>query len=329
MPQIVSPERTIKANQDRTKSNSSANGKKRSNSTNKIVGALIAILLFVSVAKMFTAKPKAPSKPTVRVVAAAKNILPGVRVGFSDVRYLTMPQDYANEAMFTKKNDVVGRISTMFIPAKNPIQTSFLHGHNKTLSNSLENHERAVTVKLSEEALVDHQLFPGDRVDILCTSQKDGDKYTKTICKNIKVLMSSTRDMLQTAGANSRAQNRITLAVLPNEAELLSHAEQVGKVKLIMRNRLATNTPTVHGVGQDDLLPESALTKASSSGFNLGSIPAPPPEPEAIMPDLPPEPPSLQNTITEPLKSAAGWVVEVFSGSNKNTYEFPNAPLSE
>lgn len=323
MPQIVSTERNAKIS-----AKSGGGQVKGGNSTNTLIGILLAVLVVVGLVRMLTAKPAAPDIPRARVVAAARDIQPGMRVGFADVRYIDIPQEYANQAMFDKTNQVVGRISTIFIPERNPIENGYLHPVNKTLSHSLENHERALTIKLNEEGLVDHQLFPGDRVDVLVTSTKNSRKYTKTICKNVKVLMAATRDMLNSNGAarNSRNQNRVTLAVLPDQAELITHAEQVGTPRLILRNRLATNTPKVYGASEEDLLPESAHLAVATPGVQNGtSLIAPPPvmEPILSLPDLPPVPPQLQQ-LPAAVKNSVGWVVEVFTGSKKEIHEFPN-----
>lgn len=323
MPQIVSTERNAKIS-----AKSGGGQAKGGNSTNTLIGILLAVLVVVGLVRMLTAKPAAPEIPRARVVAAARDIQPGMRVGFADVRYIDIPRDYANEAMFDKTNQVVGRISTIFIPERNPIENGYLHPVNKTLSHSLENHERALTIKLNEEGLVDHQLFPGDRVDVLVTSTKNSRKYTKTICKNVKVLMAATRDMLNSNGAarNSRNQNRVTLAVLPDQAELITHAEQVGTPRLILRNRLATNTPRVYGASEEDLLPESAHLAAATPGVQNGTgliVPPPVIEPILSLPDLPPVPPQLQQ-LPAAVKNSVGWVVEVFTGSKKEIHEFPN-----
>ena len=338
MPPTLSQEKQAKYGTERLKSNpsspSNAINAKKGTATNYVVGSLIIILILVSLFKIFTARPTTTDVATIRVVAAARDILPGVRVGYQDLRYVSVPAEYVSEAMFERTNKVVGRVSTMFIPQKNPIQDSFLHPVNRTLSHSLENHERAMTVKLSEEGLIDHQLYPGDRVDVLVTVDSNGKKYTKTICKNVKVLMATTRDMLMSNGRHSRNQNRITLAVLPDQAELISHAEAVGTTKLIMRNRLATNAPTVYGVSEEDLLPAKAresMVFGNNQSLNIPS--APPVAPPSFLPDLPPVPQAISNAIPdiikEPVQRATGWVVEVFSGSKKDTYEFPHAPISE
>lgn len=331
MPQLVTQERSTKAPGDRfgKGSGKGSGGNKKSNSTNLIVGSLIAILILVSLFKMLTAGPsEKDTVPKTRVVAAVKDIVPGARIGFGDIRYVTIPNEYLTKTMFTKSNQVVGRISTIFVPKRNPIQSQFLHPANKTLSHTLENHERAVTIKLSEEGMVDHQLYPGDRVDVIVTASKNSEKYTKTICHNVKVLMAPTKEMVTSNGTNSRNQNRVTLAVLPDQAELITHAEQVGKPKLILRNRLATNIANVAGVGNEDLLPDIAFKQSKQNPVNL-QAPVPPPEPVGILPDLPPVPDAIQDVIPQPVKNAAGWVVEVFSGSKRNTYEFSSPTATE
>ncbi|MBZ0185873.1 MAG: Flp pilus assembly protein CpaB [Candidatus Obscuribacterales bacterium] len=324
MAQITTPERPQIFSNDRLKS-VPASPRKRNNMTAIVFGSLVLLLLVVGIARMAMNKPDPQALSRTRVVAAAHDILPGVPVGFHDVRYMEIPNEYVIQGMFEKSNLAVGRVSKVFIAERNPLQDSFFYPADKSMSYELETHERAITVKLNEAGLVDHQLTPGDKVDVLVTATKDGKKYTKTICQNVKVLMAANRAMLQSnsAGRAAGAQNRITLALSPDQAELVTHAEDSGTIKLAMRSRLSVVESKLPGVSEMDLLPAKAMlqtapTITSSAASSL--IPAPPELPVGSIPDLPPMP-SMQDALPPVVKDSVKWVVEMFSGSKKELYE--------
>ena len=87
MPQIVSTERNAKFS-----AKSGGGQVKGGNSTNTLIGILLAVLVVVGLVRMLTAKPAAQEAPRARVVAAARDIQPGMRVGFADVRYIDIPR---------------------------------------------------------------------------------------------------------------------------------------------------------------------------------------------------------------------------------------------
>jgi len=278
---------------------------------------------------MAMSKPDPAAMNRTRVVGASRDILPGTTIGFGDVRYMDIPNEYLSDGMFAKTNLVVGRISKIYVPERNPLSSNMLYESGKTMAHELETHERAVTVKLNEAAMVDHQLVPGDKVDVLVTAVKDGKRYTKTICQNVKVLMSSTRAMVssQLASRAGDLSKRITLALTPDQAEIVTHAEESGHIKLALRSRLSVVESRLPGVSEMDLLPDKAMSPQFSSraGSLPGSsldIPAPPPEPSGYLPDLP-APPPIESALPPVVKDSVKWVVEMFSGSKKELYEVP------
>ncbi|MGD9682906.1 MAG: Flp pilus assembly protein CpaB [Candidatus Obscuribacterales bacterium] len=324
MAQISTPERPQLFTTDRHKV-TPGQPRKRSNATAIIFGSLVVLLLVVGIARMAMSKPDPASMNRTRVVGALRDILPGTTIGFGDIRYMDIPNDYLSEGMFARTNLVVGRVSKVYIPERNPLSNNMLYESGKTMASELETHERAVTVKLNEAAMVDHQLVPGDKVDVLVTAVKDGKRYTKTICQNVKVLMSSTRAMVtsQIASRAGDLSKRITLALTPDQAEIVTHAEESGHIKLALRSRLSIVESKLPGVSEMDLLPDKAMSPQFGSQTNSSlNIPAPPPEPSGFLPDLP-APPPLESALPPVVKDSVKWVVEMFSGSKKELYEVP------
>lgn len=290
--------------------------KKRSNPIALVLMVVILLLIGTGVVRNLTA-PRAVAE-TVRVVGAAVDIAPGTRLNFHSLHYVELPKQYVTPDLMMKSSEAFGRVSKVFIARGEPIPSTDLFLPNQTLSSMVETHERAVSLKLSDDSLVDHNLYPGDVVDVLVTSTKDSKKYTKTVCQQVRVLLCVTKDALMSTQMRSDDRDKVTLAVSPEQAEMLAQAQETGKVRLALRNHLATRQPRLAGISENDLLPAKAflddVAKKVKAVATLPFLPAPPPpvfssEPQFAPPPLP---------VKDPLK----WVVEVFSGSKKEVHEF-------
>jgi Flp pilus assembly protein CpaB len=283
-----------------------------------ILLVLMLILVGSGLLRIFM-KP-AVNNETVRVVAAAMDIPPGTKLGFTNLHYINLPTNYHSSQMSASYEDLVGYTTRTFLPQKEPIlKNDLFPGKSGCVGMELENDQRAMTLKLEEDALVDHSILPGDTVDVLCTSTAKSKKFTKTICQSVPVLLSVTRAAMLSQKFQNEDRNRITLALTPEQCEKVAEAADVGKIRLVLRNRLSTNNPVLRGTGESDIQPASA-SEAEVPAARTMPIPAPiPVAPSVIPPSLGPPPPVTEAPPLEPLK----WVVEVFSGSNKQTYAFP------
>ncbi|HMY55047.1 MAG TPA: Flp pilus assembly protein CpaB [Candidatus Obscuribacter sp.] len=297
-----------------------------------VIVGLILVLLLASLGKTFFA-PKAAPVETVQVVGAGQDIMPGSRINYSSLHYITVPRSYFHEDMFAKNNLVVGRIARAYVAKGEPLLAASLMPKGQTLSQQVETHERAVSLKLDDEALVDHGIVCGDKVDVLFTTSKDGKKYTRTICQNLPVIYSLPKEALKSKSLQGNDAARITLAVTPEQAEILAQAEETGRIKLALRNRLSVTAPHSYGVSEEDLLPAKALTASAAAPAPVQTATAPstanfesiaPPPPPFIMP------PTFNEVASRPeVKKAAQWVVEVFTGNRRETHEFPRQEPTE
>ncbi len=303
-----------------------------------ILIALVVILLLVAAARTFA--PHAPVAKTVQIVGAGQDIFPGTRITFHDLHYVIVPDSYYSEDMFTKTNLLVGRVANTYIGKGEPIVSANLFAGKDGIAQRIENHERAITLKLDDYALVDHSINSGDKVDVIVTSTLDGKKYSKTVCQSVPVLFSYPREALHSTSLRGQESSRITLAVTAEQAELLALAEESGKIKLVLRNRLSSELPHLIGYGESDLLPSKALeakehlklaaeSRGSSlptAGVNSNMMP-PPPLSSGLL-DIPAPsvsiPPSIDAALA-PIGKTARWVVEVFSGSKRDLYEIPQS----
>lgn len=315
MPQIVNSE-VSSIFKERLQPNVPSSGPRKSSGAIFLIVAIL-VLVIIGIFRVLFAKP--PAKATVTVVGAAADLAPGSKIYFNSLHYIEVPQRYVTNSMFTSNEQVVGRILKHYVPQGEPITADGLFQARNSLSNNLETHERAITLRLDPDALVDNDPVADDMVDVIATTSKDGKHFSKTICQNARVVLAMSRQALESRTLRAGDGHRVTLAVGPEEAELISHAAETAKIRLVLRSRLSRRASSLPGVEDDDLLPHKALIKALTP-----LIPVPPPS-FSIPVDKLPEPPP-QAIPAAPLPAPVQWVVEMFSGSRKELYAVPNQP---
>jgi len=275
----------------------------------------ICALVLLGLAGMWRMAHQKPAMQFVEVVVAKRDIPAGVRLGFTKVSFLQVPKKYFTADMITSLNDASGRVTRTYIPAGEPIQAFMLFSGHNGLSASLETDQRAMTLQLDDDALVDHSIQPDARVDLLVVSSSNSKKYTKTICQDVPVLMTSPKEQVLARGSNVPT-NKITLAVTPYQTEMITEGIETGKIRLVLRSRLSRMEQQLAGASPDDVLPAAAKTPD----------PAPMPtaklETKAQLLPLPPPPPTM-DADNEPPAAPLQWMVEVFMGSKKETYGVP------
>ena len=273
---------------------------------------IVAMVLFILAGVLRSSAPKAKTE-LATVVGAATDIAPGTRLSFSSLHYVQIPIRYYNQNMLASNEQAVGSITKYFIPRGEPVCKNYLFAKNQFLSANLETHERAISLKLDDDAAVDRTIAADDVVDVVVTIVKDGKHYTKTIAQNVRVLLAGSKEALESRSLRSQQAN-ITLAATPEQCQAISAAQESGKLKLVMRSRLSTTVTNLPGISEDDLLPGKAFLKERQQTI------APPSMPIPTFPQLIPAPPALATEqVPAALPPALGWVVEVFSGNKKES----------
>ena len=122
---------------------------------------LMVLLIAVGIFRSTHTHVKAPD--TVTVCGAATDIAPGSRLNFRNIHYIEMPKKYFAPSMFTSSEQAVGHLTKVFMPQGEPITKDALFTTANSFSGNLEPSERAITLKLDDDALVDHEIYPGTR----------------------------------------------------------------------------------------------------------------------------------------------------------------------
>ena len=263
----------------------------------------------------------APQQTLIRIVAAARDLPAGTAVSLMHLKYIDVPKELVNREMTGSLKDVVGCDTRTFIEAGEPIRRYMVFPATGGLSRNLAQNERAITLQLNDDTLVDHTIKPEDRVDVLVVSSKDAQKYTKTICQAARVLITAPKEQMLARHLSSGTMNKITLAVKPDTAEEITEAAEVGKIRLVLRAKTSTTQDLLEGSREEDLLPHSAFMHGDSSAAagadGAGSTQT---ASKTASEEIPPPPVDASAAAPNPIE----WLVQVFSGSHRETISVGN-----
>ena len=290
---------------------------------NPLMILAVSAMVILAATGVWRSTHQAAVVKTVKIVTTRSDTAAGIRLGFMSLKYLDMPKELVTSDMVTSLTDAANHVTKTFVPAGEPLRSAMFFQSGQGLSQNLDTNERAITLKLDDDELVDHSIAPDDRVDVLVVSSKDSQKYAKTICQAARVVMSISKEqtMARHLGSNT---NKITLAVSPSTAESISEAVEVGKIRLVLRNRLSVRDVPLPGAEQKDLLPGLAYQVDKVTAAKILTAPAQNTQLPGLITSIPsmPAPPEQIGADVVPT-SPLQWMVQVFSGSKKETVGVP------
>jgi pilus assembly protein CpaB len=153
------------------------------------------------------------------------------------------PKERVPLGAITKLESLEGRTPRHPLYAGEPILENKLIDPQKDLgvvSEKIRAGFRAISVKVDNEVGAAGLILPGDRVDVLVFLQKRPPEVpqttTKTILRNVTVFAVNDQTSLETdKGETSVAAKTVTLEVKPSDAERLTLAQSLGRLRLILR----------------------------------------------------------------------------------------------
>jgi Flp pilus assembly protein CpaB len=278
------------------------------------IAVLLTLFLGLGMFRMF-GKPAEPAK--IMVVAAGRDLAPGCKLGFRDLHMLSVPPSYYSKQMVQSYPELVGSCTNTFIAMGEPILQSQLIPAKQDLQAQLTADQRALTLRLNDDQLVDHEIRTGDHIDILVTATAGSKRYTKTLCQDVKVVLATPKEIQSSDKLRGSENNKITIALAPADVERVSQAAETSKIRLVLRNAQSRMTVALAGADERDLLPAEALKTLMPA---VSKLQAPPPPPALAMP-MPP-PPMPEPPQAESMPAPVQWVVDVFKGATKETHAF-------
>lgn len=209
-----------------------------------------------------------------------------------------------------KIEDVVGKWTITPVKQFEQIRLSDITDKNKLpgLAPNIPAGKRAVTIGISDTKGVAGAILPGDHVDIIA-NLKDASRNEQVVqvpLQNMLVLAVDKGSTDSTVPATSS----LTLCCTPDEAQLITIAEESGAIRVMLRARDDT------AVIEDSSVSIGNYLKRRSLQDQPKVEPQPQPQPHTPLPAAPQGPPTKKLTIIEGSKEP-------------KTYNVPTSPEKE
>ncbi|PXA87437.1 Flp pilus assembly protein CpaB [Nostoc sp. 3335mG] len=258
-----------------------------------LVGALFVAAVTAIMAKnMFgtAATPQAvaaiqPQPTGPQVLVATKPLPVGTILGPDSVRFQPWPKDFVDGAYYVKgqagvdPTKMIGMVVRTEVTAGQPVtQGSLVSPQDRGfLAAALTPGMRAVTVSVGGASAVAGFVFPGDRVDLVLTSNVDINSTasttaaspvqvqvkddrplntSETIIRNIRVLATDQRfDNQPTPDGKTQVSNfsLVTLEATPKMAEKIAVAQKIGSLSLSLRPLADTTNDLEKAIAAGDI----------------------------------------------------------------------------
>ncbi len=171
------------------------------------------------------------------VVVALKDIPPRTKITRDMIELTQFPKELLAENAMADVTNVENKISVKFINTRDQIRTTDLvqEGQGPTLAYEIPEGMRAIAIGAGEIMAVGTSVKPGDRVDILASYQDPRShlEMTKMILQNVLVLAVNLGET-DPAGKKG-ASSSMTLAVQPEQTELIAMADRAGALRVSLR----------------------------------------------------------------------------------------------
>jgi pilus assembly protein CpaB len=202
---------------------------------------VLALVVSAVVYQISTGSARARSKPVEYrdLVAAAQALPAGGTIQRTSLKVTKIPAELFPAGGFSRVEDVIDRPVISHILLGEPVLEGRLaaRGSGLGLAPSIPSGMRAVSVRVNDVVSVAGFVLPGMRVDVLVTGRPPNynGTITTTVLQNILVL--SAGQILQSE-SRGQAINAplVTLLVTPQQAEILTLANNEGKIQLVLRN---------------------------------------------------------------------------------------------
>ncbi len=235
---------------------------------------LLAVIVFIMIYSILSSllggkeekKEEVAVNDLVPVIEASVDIKPRTIITDDMIKATVVPQNLVPQGALTDKSAVVGKPASVAIMAGDMITTRKLNQSGATGFNGLiPKGMRAISFSVNDVTGVAGFAKPGDKVDILLISDKDGENRiaSRAILKDVLILAVNKTSMApQQARQVKKDENGkpipdtapkpsgdassagtpavVTVALTPYEAAKLAASQQVGQLQLLLRPYEAT-----------------------------------------------------------------------------------------
>ena len=181
----------------------------------------------------------------VPVVVSAVDISEGSVVTMEMVSQRAIPEQFVTSSVVKPDSAsyIIGQKVLVALQAGDPLLWSQFETTraSERLSTKVQKKARAITLAVTGEGSVGGWVRPNDHIDLIGTfkSQETNQPVAVTLMQNLVVL--ATGKITGTTNVNlipegQRAYNNVSVLVLPEEAEILVLAQDMGKLTFTLRN---------------------------------------------------------------------------------------------
>ncbi len=175
--------------------------------------------------------------PARTIVVASKPLRFGDELSASSMREVAWPNDALPAGAFAKIADVLTgkRIVLTAIDANEAILKTKVTGPGQraTLSALLDEHMKAVTVRVNDVDGVAGFVLPGDRVDVLVTRTDKDNTLTDVVAQNLRVL--AIDQLADDRSEKPSVVKAVTLEVDISQGQKIALAARAGTLSLLLR----------------------------------------------------------------------------------------------
>lgn len=198
----------------------------------------------------FQAVAQEPAVELVEVMVLSGDVPMGAPIG-GNISWQSWPADGVNDAFITKSGDpnaldeLGGAIARVPLYAGEPLRRAKLIGEGHSfMSAILPSGKRAVATRIAADTSAGGFILPNDNVDVIMTRRSTdtesgaGERYvTETILKNIRVLAIDQAIQEDEDGKLVRVGDTATLELTPQQAEIITVAQQMAdRLTLALRS---------------------------------------------------------------------------------------------
>ena len=188
-----------------------------------------------------------------RIAVASGDIELGGRITADLVRMIDWPKTSVPAGAFDDAGKLDGRVVLVSVQRGEPITETRLApvGTKGGLSAVVPPGKRAMTVRVNDVVGVAGFALPGTFVDVIVNTQDEGDQRAeaatpampaardRSISKIVleRILVLAVAQEADRDSTKPKVVNAVTLAVTPNDAQMLDLARSVGTLSLVLRNQ--------------------------------------------------------------------------------------------
>lgn len=198
-----------------------------------------------------------------KVVVASADIALGQPISPVMVRLIDWPKGSVPNGAFSDIKSVEGRVLKEGIFRGEPVLSAKLApiGTVGGLSAVIGAGKRAITVRVNDVIGVAGFALPGNYVDILVNTDKNSREAAdlhrdQNISKIVleKILVLAVAQEVGRDETKPKVVDAVTLEVSPDQAEKIDLARSIGKLSLVLRNQVDSQTADTSGATRDSLL---------------------------------------------------------------------------